>query len=188
MGCETNGYVGFGLYALVSYIQKPLSSFLDDLRLELAACQPHAHVTILPPRSINATEDQAKAELQQLTAKFHAFEVKLGKVELFERTNVIYIEIVGGASELRQMHRMLNTGAMEQKEPFDFHPHITLAQSIPLEKVQDTLIRARELWSAWLGSRSFTVAELSFVQNQERAGWVDLLNLPLAHEPAKVMG
>jgi 2'-5' RNA ligase len=187
MGCDTNGYVGFGLYALVSYIQKPLSGFLDELRLQLAPnCQPHAHVTILPPRPLKASENQAQAELRELAAQFHAFEVKLGKVELFDSTDVIYIEVLGGASELRSMHRRLNTGSVEYPEPFDFHPHITLAQNISHESVQETLRRARELWSAWPGSRSFAVEELSFVKHQEREGWVDLLHLPLAHEPSLV--
>ena len=37
-------------FALVSYIADPLAGFLDDLRVELTPdCNPHAHVTILPP-------------------------------------------------------------------------------------------------------------------------------------------
>ena len=41
------------LYALVSYIPGALGEFLDRLREELVAgCDPHAHITALPPRPI----------------------------------------------------------------------------------------------------------------------------------------
>lgn len=189
MGCATTGYVGFGQYALVSYIQNPLGGFLDELRLQLAPnCQPHAHVTVLPPRPLKGLETEAKAELRRLAAEFHAFEVKLGDVELFQTTDVIYLEVERGAAELRRMHRILNVGAVQFQEPYDFHPHITIAQYIPKESVGETLKRARELWDRWSGRTSFTVEELSFVQNQENHGWVDLMHFPLANEPVEVAG
>jgi 2'-5' RNA ligase len=189
MGCRTTGYVDFGKYALVSYIQSPLGKFLDELRLDLApACQPRAHVTVLPPRWLKAPENVAKAELRDLVSQLHAFEVKLGDIELFPVTDVVYVAIEAGAAELRRMHRILNVGAAESEEPYAFHPHITVAQNLPDGDVQAILKRARDLWRPWPGKKSFTVEELSFVQNREHEGWVDLMHFPLASEPVEVAG
>jgi 2'-5' RNA ligase len=188
MGCSPNGQVRVNQYALVSYIQDPLGSFLDRLRLRLApACRPHAHVTILPPRPLCAPEECAEADIREISARVQAFEVKLGSVKLFEATEVIYIELGGGARELRRMHDLLNTGAVHYDEPHDFHPHITLAQNLPHEHVAETLEMARQFWSEWEGNVVFPLEELSFVQNTEQNVWVDLTHFRLAHEPAEIV-
>jgi hypothetical protein len=42
------------VFALVIYIGDPLGRFLDDLRRELSPqCNPHAHVSVLPPRPLS---------------------------------------------------------------------------------------------------------------------------------------
>ncbi len=188
MGCETNGHVAVNQYALVSYIPEPLGSFLDRLRLRLAPeCKPHAHVTVLPPRPLRGTAELAEAELRDLTRQFHSFDVKLGDVQLFEATEVIYIAVECGVRELRKMHEELNAGAVQYDEPFVFHPHITLAQNLPHERVADTLRQAREMWSGWKNGSIFPVEELVFVQNTAQNVWVDLAHLQLAHEPAGII-
>jgi 2'-5' RNA ligase len=188
MGCETNGYVRVNQYALVSYIQEPLGSFLDRLRLQLAPeCRPHAHVTILPPRPLRGPEEQAEAVIGDIATQFSAFEVQLGAVRMFEASEVIYIEVDCGARELRQMHQKLNTGAAQYDEPFEFHPHITLAQNLPHERVAEALQQARQLWSEWKGKVIFPVEELSFVRNTEQNCWLDLMHFRLSHEPAEIV-
>ena len=188
MGCETNGHVRVNQYALVSYIPEPLGSFLDGLRLRLAPqCRPHAHVTVLPPRPLRAPEEQAEAEIRDISSRFHVFEVRLGDVRLFEATEVIYIEVECGTRELRHMHQKLNSGAAYYDEPYDFYPHITLAQNLPHEQVAETLKLAREYWSEWKGNVTFPVEELSFVQNTEQNRWLDLVHVQLSHEPAGIV-
>ncbi len=189
MGCETNGHlVRVNQYALVSYIPEPLGSYLDKLRLRLMPeCRPHAHVTVLPPRPLRVAEEQAEVELRDLSRQFHSFEVKLGNVELFDATEVIYIAVDHGASELRQMHQKLNTGAVYNDEPFTFHPHITLAQNLPHDRVEETLQQARQMWSDWKGGVVFPVEELIFVQNTEQNVWLDLIHFQLTHEPAEIV-
>ena len=105
MGCSQNGHGPVNQFALVSYIPGLLGEFLDLLRLQLAPdCRPHAHVTVLPPRPLNGPVEHAESELRQVTSRFHAFEVKLGAVEIFESSQVIYIEVDRGERELRAMH------------------------------------------------------------------------------------
>jgi len=188
MGCEQNGHVRVNQYALVSYIPEPLGSFLDRLRLRLAPeCRPHAHVTILPPRPLCGPEERAQAEIRDISSQFHVFEIELGGVQMFEASEVIYIQVDCGARELRQMHQMLNSGAAQYDEPFQFHPHITLAQNLPHERVAETLQQARQFWGEWKGKVNFAVEELSFVQNTEQSVWLDLMHVQLTHEPAAII-
>ncbi len=106
---------------------------------------------------------------------------------MFEKTEVIYIQVERGERELREMHAHLNRGASEYIEPYSFHPHITLGQNLPHENVQETLKLARQLWSEWNGKVSFPVEELSFVQNTLENVWLDLLHLRLTAEPAGIV-
>jgi 2'-5' RNA ligase len=106
---------------------------------------------------------------------------------MFQKSEVVYIEVERGQQELCEMHRQLNHGSVEYQEPFLFHPHITLAQNLPRETVQETLRLARQFWSEWNGKVSFPVEELSFVQNTAENVWLDLLHLRLAGEPAGVV-
>jgi len=185
MGCSQDGLVRVNQYALVSYIPDPLGKFLDDLRIELApGCRPHAHVTVLPPRPLQGPAERAESELREASSHFHAFEVTLGGVEIFEASEVIYLSVARGERELRRMHAQLNRATVEFSEPYLFHPHITLAQNLPHEIVQDTLKLARESWAGWKGMVTFPVEELSFVQNTAESVWLDLVHLRLSHEPA----
>jgi 2'-5' RNA ligase len=188
MGCPLDGYLPVDEFALVSYISDPLGHFLDLMRLKLApGCRPHAHVTILPPRPLCGSVESAEAQIRETASQFHSFQVSLGSVEIFESTDVVYIELDQGSRELSEMHEQLNHGAVEYAEPYRFHPHITLAQNISPESVQETLRQARQFWSEWKGSVTFPVEELSFVQNTTGKVWLDLMHLRLANEPAGII-
>ena len=194
MGCSENGLscseTGFNRidqYALVSYIPDPLGKFLDLLRLRLAPeCRPHAHVTVLPPRQLRGPVESAETELQDVALHFHPFDVTLGSVEMFEVTKVIYLGVERGGRELHEMHRQFDTGTLHFEEPYTFHPHITLAQNLLPERVEETFRIARESWAQWKGMVTFPVEELSFVQNTDRGIWLDLQHIPLVGEPAGV--
>src|SRR5436305_14776932 len=67
------------MYALVIYIPDPLGGFLDDLRRELIpGCNPHAHVSVLPPRPLPADWQPASGQVQGFTAGLRPFTVELG--------------------------------------------------------------------------------------------------------------
>jgi 2'-5' RNA ligase len=176
--------VAGNLYALVIYLPDPLGSFLDDLRLEIApGCNPHAHVSVLPPRPLPVEPDAAIAEARETVASFAPFEIELGGIEKFDSTDVIYISVDGGADQLQQMHQSLNAGALGFDEPFPYHPHVTLAQDIP----PDALAPLRELaaarWGAFPGPRSFLARSTMFVRNPRGNLWVDLADGPLRAAP-----
>ncbi|MDP9054330.1 MAG: 2'-5' RNA ligase family protein [Acidobacteriota bacterium] len=169
-----------GHFALVSYIPDPLARFLDDLRLELTPdCNPHAHVTILPPRPVSEDLKETVLQLREGLRNIPAFRTELGDVEVFGKSSVIYLGLRRGQDELRQLYKKLNQGVVEYRESFPYHPHITIGQNIPPEEVERKAAVAREKWAAWTGPRGFDVSVLSFVQQVAPDIWTDVASLPL---------
>ena len=164
------------VFALVVYIPDPLARVLDDLRRELVPhYEPHAHVSILPPRPLAVGWDAASSQARAVTEAWPPFEMELTTLEVFPVTDVIYLEVGRGNAELRRMHEMLNTcDAMNFDEPFAYHPHVTLAQEIPHCDLPAMLETARRRWAEYPGSRTFRVETVVFVQNTLDNRWIDL--------------
>jgi hypothetical protein len=167
------------VYALVIYITGPLGKFLDDLRRELVPhCNPNAHVSVLPPRPLAVDWQVAAEQVRACVSEASPFEIQLGGLQMFPVTNVIYIELARGADELRRMHAMMNTRSLESAEPFQYHPHITLAQELDPDDVDRTHALAHRRWSEYTGPRSFSAVHATFVRNTMGNCWVDLAGFP----------
>jgi 2'-5' RNA ligase len=184
MGGSNGGATSANQFALVSYIPDPLGDFLDRLRLELVpGCSPHAHVTVLPPRPISADERQAAEELSEMAENFSGFEVELGRVEIFPVSKVVYIGISRGEPELREMYRAFNKGAVAFREPFPYHPHVTLAQNFALDTLDHLAAIASRRWEEYRLKRTFLVHSLDFVKNLDGYCWRDLASIHLGAVP-----
>lgn len=187
MGSESNGGPTsppgeqcLNVFALVIYIPDPLGRFLDDLRRELApSYNPHAHVSVLPPRRLAVDWRRASEQAQSVAQAWRPFEVELTDISIFPMTNVIYIEVGKGAEDLRGMHRRMNVASLAYEEPFAYHPHITLAQEIDAARVAEVSELAHRRWREFHGTRSFVAEHAVFVQNQEPDCWVDLAEYSL---------
>lgn len=182
MGSDSNGVMSgvpaeerLNVYALVIYIADPLGRFMDDLRRELApACNPHAHVSVLPPRPLAVDWQVAGEQVRELTETQPPFGVGLAEVRIFPVTNVTYIEVRAGASELHHMHDAINRGALAFEEPFAYYPHITLAQQIEQDHVQAVHELAGRRWKEFTGPKAFRAERVAFVQNTMGNCWIDL--------------
>ena len=182
MGSELNGVRAripaeqrLNVFALVIYIPDPLGRFLDDLRRDLVpGCNPHAHVSVLPPRPLAVEWPVAGEQVREISGNWTPFEIKLGRVRMFPVTNVIYIELAEGGPEMFRIHDAMNANALAFNEPFAYHPHITLAQEIPPANVAAVHQRAQDLWEAYEGPRSFSASRAAFVQNTLVNCWIDL--------------
>ena len=174
-----------GFFALVSYIPDPLARFLDDLRVELTPdCVPRAHVTILPPRPLHENLKDVTRQIMEESRNVPPFPVELGGVEVFEGSNVVYIEIARGAGELREFYDLLNRGPLRHKENFPYHPHITLAQNIPAAEAPRLAEIAGRRWADYRGPRGFLVSRLSFVQQVAPSVWTDVAEVRTGLEVA----
>jgi 2'-5' RNA ligase len=168
------------VFALVIYIPDPLGRFLDDLRKDLVpGCNPHAHVSVLPPRPLSVENSVAAEQVHECAAGWTPFEIALGEIRIFPVTNVIFIELAHGADEMYRMHAAMNSAALGFNEPFVYHPHVTLAQELPECEVAAAAGRARELWAAYTGPRSFRAERIAFVQNTLGNCWIDLAEYSL---------
>ena len=168
------------LFALVSYVPDPPGGFLDDLRRELVPHDnPRAHVSILPPRPLMVDWSVASREVRALTDLATPFDIELLEVKVFPVTDVIYLELGSGASELRSLHNAMCQGALEFREPFSYHPHLTLAQEIAPQDVEATRATAVRRWHEYRGARRFRVERVVLVQNTLNGCWIDLAEYSL---------
>jgi hypothetical protein len=172
------------LYALVIYLPDPLGGFLDDLRLEMVpGCNPHAHVSVLPPRPLPVAPEAAIEEARRILGGFAPFDIELGGIEKFDVTDVVYIGVQEGGGRLREMHHSLNQGALAFQEPFAYHPHVTLAQGIAAGQVEELAALASRRWREFVGPRRFRAEGAVFVRNTEGNRWIDLASGPLRATP-----
>lgn len=179
-GCNGEG-AGINSFALVSYLSPPLGEFLDRLRTDLVhECRAKAHVTILPPRPLVCSSEEAWRELSERLQDVAEFRVELGEVEVFPVTQVVYLSVLAGGLELKRLHSALDAGRLWFQEPFEYHPHVTLAQDLDNGTVAAAADLARERWREFKHGRSFMVDRLTFVQNTLENRWEDLYGLRLA--------
>ncbi len=130
---------------------------------------------MLPPRPLaGGLPENAWDDLSDSLDGFTPFRVELTTIEVFPGTNVIYLAVGGGYRELEIMHGALNQGPLEFAEPYEYHPHVTLAQQLLPEQVEKAAECARARWKEFSYSRSFTVDRLTFVQNTQENRWADL--------------
>lgn len=168
------------VYALVIYVPDPLGRFLDDMRRALVPdCNPHAHVSVLPPRPIAGDWQTAREQVREITAERLPFDIALASIGIFPVTNVIYLELGQGSAEMHSLHSAMNSGALQFDEPFEYHPHITLVQDVPADQVTSLSTRAREMWASFDGPRVFRADRAAFVQNTLGACWIDLAEYEL---------
>src|SRR5712671_1040142 len=150
MPCQSTGGDLVNCFSLVTYLPDPLRKFLDDLRRELVpGCVPNAHLTILPPRPLAGTPEAAIETIRARISDFSPFEIETGEVLVFPVSDVIYLSIRRGVNELIPMHAALNVGPLKYKEPFGYHPHITLAQGLTLQQSVELATIARRRWSEY---------------------------------------
>ena len=175
-------------FALVSYIPEPLAGFLDRLRQELVPnCFLRAHVTILPPRPLSSTSEAAWEIIRGIAPGFAPFEVELAGIEVFSVTDVIYLQVGAGSEELKRMHDGFNLGGLRFQEPFPYHPHVTLAQELRTDELDELVSVARARWAEFPHAKRFRVDKVVFVQNTRRNEWVDLGECSLGHPEARLV-
>ncbi len=175
-------------FALVCYIPDPLAGFLDRLRQELVPnCFLRAHVTILPPRPICTSPEEAWKVVQAMAPSFRPFEIELNHIEVFPVSDVIYIGISAGQKELEEMHAALNMDGLCYTESFPYSPHVTLAQDLQSDEVDELARVARIRWSEFSFPKKFPVNEVLFVQNTRRNQWIDLGQSKLGQDDSKLV-
>ena len=175
------------VYAVVAYVRSPVGIFVEELRRELHPAHTHAdaHLTILPPRPLKGTDEEALRLLTEACRAAVPFEVALGDVETFiPVTPTVFLRVSRGAYRMRELHDKLNIGGLEFTEPWPYMPHMTIAKMDTLEQARKVVDVARRRWEDYKGARSVRISSLTLVKGiGER--WIDLAPVPFGVESLK---
>ncbi len=169
-------------YALVAYLSGPLGDLVNSLRSQL---NPHhadllAHITVLPPRPLVISEDAAIEEAQERCDEWEPFEIEIGAPANFLPVNgVVYLRVAIGAEQMCKLHQALHQGHLAAPEPYDYVPHITVAQEMTDQDTAKVQERVRQRLAAYHGPRRFLVEKLIFVRLTPEGNWLDLAELQL---------
>jgi len=170
------------VYAVITYVRSPVGIFVEELRRELHPAHTHAdaHLTILPPRPLYGTEQQALELLAEVSQAAPPFEVTLSEVETFVPiTPTVFLRVARGAYRMRELRDQLNRGALHFDEPWPYMPHLTIAKMDSVEEAAKVLETARQRWEASTGPRTVRIDSLTLVKGTGER-WVDVARTALA--------
>lgn len=102
-------------------------------------------------------------------------------------TDVIYVAVAQGLEELGHLHDGINFACLGYAEPFPYHPHVTLAQELKSDEVDELARVARARWAESTVPKTFRVEQAVFVQNTVRNEWIDLGESMLGHSESRLM-
>jgi len=176
-------------YAIVAYIRNTLGEFVENLRSELHPPHAHlpAHITILPPRCLRGTEQQAREQVELVCQGANPFVIEMGEVETFMPiTPTIFIRVAHAAYRMRELHDQMNRAALWTEENWPYMPHLTIAKLDTMEAAQQAETVARERWKTFNGTRRVCIEELTFVREASEERWTDLAPIPLGRRFAPV--
>jgi 2'-5' RNA ligase len=162
-------------YALVSYIPGRLGDFITQLRQDLvASCVARSHVSILPPRPLSVDPEIVSDQIRASLVPFSPFELDMPRIRVFEQTSVIFCEVGTGRDELIELHDAMNTNGLAYDEPFEYHPHVTLAQGFDPKDLPAIYEMAVSRWRESAPSSRALIETVTFVQNTAQNVWIDL--------------
>jgi 2'-5' RNA ligase len=169
-------------YALVAYVKAPVGEFVERLRGELHPALSHlpSHITVLPPRRLQGSEEEARQVVERVCRDASPFEVVMGEVETFiPVTPTVFIRVAHAAYRLRELHDQLNIQALQAEEPWPYMPHLTIVKVGTPEEAGSAFHVAEQRWSQYQGSRRVLIEELTFVREAPGNSWEDLAPVPL---------
>ena len=174
-------------YALVAYVKSPVGGFVEGLRHEFHPTQAHlpAHISILPPRILQGSEQEALETLEGACREVDPFEIVLGEVATFMPvTPTVFIRVAHAAYRMRELHDRVNVGALHCEEQWPYMPHLTIFRMDTEEQAGQALEEARRRWDNYRDSRRVLIEQLTFVREAGTNRWMDLAPVPLGRRLA----
>jgi 2'-5' RNA ligase len=179
MSCDGDNSIQ---YALVAYVKSELGEFVEELRRELHPAHAHlpTQLTVLPPRPLQGSEDDAVAMLQKMSTQVTPFEVALGEVESFlPITPTVFIRVSYAGYKMRELHDLLNREPLAYTESLPYMPHVTVAKLDDNVRAEEVLRTSKTRWENYLGSHRVLVERLTFVRGSAHT-WTDLAEVTLS--------
>jgi 2'-5' RNA ligase len=170
-------------YALVTYLRNSIGEFVENLRQELHPTTEHmaAHLTILPPRELTGSEEDAVEFLEEACSRVIPFTVELGEVETFlPTTATVFIQVKRAAYRMRELHDQLCCRGLGCAEIWPYIPHLTILKTDADAEARAAYEIASKRWTEFTGRRDVLVEKLMFVKEVDGC-WRDVAPLPLGH-------
>lgn len=123
-------------------IPQPHATVLANWRREVGdpvAELVFPHVTLLPPTPVpNGSMDEVEKHLAEAAAAHHPFVMHLSGTGTFRPTSpVVFIQVATGVSDCEVLERSIRQGVLARELEFPYHPHVTVAQDIADERLDD---------------------------------------------------
>jgi 2'-5' RNA ligase len=169
-------------YAVVAYIKTAVGRFVEDLRRDLYPEHGHlpAHVTVLPPRYLHGSEEEAIALLKKQLQNVERFQIQMGPVETFVPTTpTVFLRVEKHAHRFRELHDDLNVGAFHCAEQWPYMPHMTIVKMPDEAQAAEALGVSRQRWQEYPGERTSEIIDITFVREANAQHWTDLATVTL---------
>src|ERR687896_1188900 len=153
---------------VVARLPEPLATHVQAWRRALgdpAAERIVPHLTLVPPQTVAERDlDRAVALVERAAAEAVPFLVELdGAATFLPDSPVAYLAVREGGPALADLEAALQESPLDRRT-HSFHPHVTLAQDLPPDRIEAT---AREL----AGFRAaFPVRELAVLREERDEG------------------
>jgi 2'-5' RNA ligase len=97
------------------------------------------HVTLLPPTPIAADQlDAVEVHLHEAAAGGAPFVMHLAGTGTFRPTSpVVFVQVARGVSDCEVLETAIRRGPLERPLDFPYHPHVTVAQEVGDEQLDD---------------------------------------------------
>jgi 2'-5' RNA ligase len=123
-------------------IPEPHASVLGTWRRQVgdpAADLVYPHVTLLPPTPVPAERmADVESHLAAAAAAHRPFVMHLAGTGTFRPTSpVVFIQVAMGVSDCELLERAIRQGPLERELDFPYHPHVTVAQDIDDEGLDE---------------------------------------------------
>ena len=96
---------------------------------------------------------------------------------------VVYLSVGRGQAELESLHALLNDNGLHAEEPYQYVPHVTIAQSLDERATRTALEQVLEAWNQLAKPVRFPVDSLVLVGQVSDPAcgdkWVDIAPIPL---------
>ncbi|MDT3767855.1 2'-5' RNA ligase family protein [Gleimia hominis] len=136
-------------------VPEPWRSQLTNWRLQFGdplANQVVPHITLLPPTVVKVAERvRVRQHLQKAAAGSVPFQITLRGTGTFQPVSpVVYIQVVGGVHELVALESDIRSGVLDRPTRFPYHPHVTVAQSVPPEQLDFAAQECADFEASWV--------------------------------------
>jgi len=96
------------------------------------------HVTLLPPTAIPYERlDLIEEHLRRIASEEAPFAMTLRGTGTFRPVSpVTFVQLAAGISDCERLERRVRSGPLHRELKFNYHPHVTVAQDVPDEALQ----------------------------------------------------